>query len=128
MRTLEFGRATHYVSHAWGSGFADLLAALGHWLSHAWDGDRSTVYFHLDVIVRNQHVSPWGEGKEPEQVVGDMVRATGRALLVLSPLHAPTALRRMWVLFETAAAVHNGCAVSCCVAPADATRLDEVSL
>lgn len=70
---VEFGRATHYVSHAWRGSFEEMVAALGHWLQHDWDGQKDTVYFFLDVIACNHHVSVWGEGAHklgPDQVGG----------------------------------------------------------
>ncbi|KAK3276530.1 hypothetical protein CYMTET_15394 [Cymbomonas tetramitiformis] len=92
-----FGRATHFVSHAWHTEYSQTVDASTGALEPAEDA----AYLYLDIFVINQHCPPWHTpGVGPEEVLGRAITAAQAVLLVLTPWSAPVALTRVWCLYE----------------------------
>ncbi|KAK3234502.1 hypothetical protein CYMTET_55245 [Cymbomonas tetramitiformis] len=98
-----FGRATHFVSHAWHTEYSQTVDASTGALEPAEDA----AYLYLDIFVINQHCPPWHTpGVGPEEVLGRAITAARAVLLVLTPWSAPVALTRVWCLYEITTTIH----------------------
>ena len=108
-RVKCFGRATHFVSHAWETSFCGLIAAIRTLPEHDAAGHR--VYVWNDVIAINQHGVRRDARGEPDTTaeaeraadlasLADVIKHAGHVILYFEPLTKPRALSRMWVLFE----------------------------
>ena len=114
-----------FVSHAWGSSAADLLATIiAHGDAEVAKGLAEPVYF-VDVASVDQHVTDQAAGvyampfEDLRTTFEDQIKACKEMLVVASPLHAT----RAWCLFEVALAARNGVAIKVALPPSQAEPL-----
>jgi hypothetical protein len=100
------GKATVFVSHAWGYQFLELVECLRNWWVER--GSQPDVFFWLDVFVNNQH----GASERPfewwQNAFRTQVREIGHTVVVLSPWNGPKYVQRAWCLFELYTTVSSG--------------------
>ena len=107
------GKATHFVSHAWGFEFQHLLRALRNFVVNTCtDEERNKgIYLWIDIFVVDQHAAARGEMGDDywETAFREMVDAIGHTILVLDRLPAitPTVLTRIWCVWELYSTVNN---------------------
>ena len=107
------GKATHFVSHAWGFEFQHLLRALRNFVVNTCtDEERNKgIYLWIDIFVVDQHAAARGEMGDDywETAFREMVDAIGHTVLVLDRLPAitPTVLTRIWCVWELYSTVNN---------------------
>jgi len=94
-----FGKATHFVSHAWKCSFRNFVEALGFWMQQSGTPE-ATTYFWVDAFVVNQHQTQefpqeWWSTRFM-QAIGEI----GNTVLIVEPWHHPVPLERAWVIWE----------------------------
>lgn len=92
----SFGRATAFVSHAWRCSFAKLVSALARREQGRWRS-AGTEYYWLDIYSKDQFII---NSAHTADELTNVVRATGRLLLIMDPWHGPLCFTRVWCLFE----------------------------
>jgi hypothetical protein len=93
---LHVGPATWFISHVWGSKFADTLDSISIFFEGRADAAEAMLWF--DVFVDSQHVTE-GPGKSPEWYMTTFrssIAHIGRLLLVVDAWDYPTPLTRAW--------------------------------
>ena len=93
------GEATWFISHTWGSAFADTLRALLLFFEER--DDAATAFVWLDFVVTPQHASA-GPSKPSSWWMGTFkssIARIGSLLLVVDSWDNPAPLKRAWYVF-----------------------------
>ncbi|KAK3236632.1 hypothetical protein CYMTET_53238, partial [Cymbomonas tetramitiformis] len=132
---LFFGRATHFVSHAWHGNFFTLLDCV---CSHVLQGDQSgadtsviqsrleNTFLYIDMFVVNQHRAPWHRQHNPwsaRRLTHHVIKSTGTTLMVTNYISKPLWLSRLWCLYELVVTVEERGAVELCLTPRESKRI-----
>eukprot|EP00750_Incisomonas_marina_P002812 INCI1270.1.p1 GENE.INCI1270.1~~INCI1270.1.p1 ORF type:complete len:883 (-),score=166.74 INCI1270.1:880-3528(-) len=118
------GPADFFVSHAWSYFFLDLLATLRqhHQQEQQLPHGRRRRFYWLDIFAVNQHnIFDCSELPMLETVVAE----SQEVLVVLSPWQHPTALTRIWCLFEIFTAMTHKTPVAVVVPPREVPAFEE---
>lgn len=89
------GRATVFVSHAWGCPFKTTLVTM---LEHA--AEHPDAYFWFDLILNNQHDTAARPQEWWTTTFRTQIESIGSLLLVLPTWDRPAPLTRAWCLYE----------------------------
>ncbi|KAF0695341.1 Aste57867_13852 [Aphanomyces stellatus] len=108
---VSFGRATHFVSHAWKYCFCDLVAAIEIFALSLPPSDAAAARFWVDLLVVDQHNAPSRPHTWWSTTFVDAIRAFGKVVLVFQPLLDPIPLTRAWCLWEIFTAVHTNATI-----------------
>ena len=92
----SFGRATAFVSHAWRCSFAKLVSALAR-REQGRCRSAGIEYYWLDIYSKDKFII---NAAHTADELTNVVRATGRLLLIMDPWHGPLCVTRVWCLFE----------------------------
>ena len=110
----QIGKATVFVSHAWGHQFLDVVAALRAYQST----QPEKIYFWFDIFSNNQHKTKSRDFTWWQTVFRDNIGRLKKTLLVLE-WEDPKPLGRAWCLWEMVSTVNTKSDFQVLISPAN---------